>query len=220
MREAADKPAKTRGSLIIGFLTQEMQRRAIRGGLVVDAQLFEVRPFERSLQPTQCFKCQQWGHTQGACRRRDRCAQCAGDHASKDCPKERISCANCGKQHRAWQCRECPSYQAYFQGIQNRRIALYSQAESMRVVSLPQAPQTFPFQNEGWAVVSRKRTRAPSPNLEDTQRRLGRPTHLEQAARDPTQQRLEFSQGNVSNSQASSAESASFVEVRMTQDES
>jgi hypothetical protein len=220
MREADDKPAKTRGSLIIGLPTQEMQRRAIRGGLVVDAQLFEVRPFERSLQPTQCFKCQQWGHTQGACGRRERCAQCAGDHATRNCPRERVSCANCGKQHRAWQRRECPSYQAYFQGIQNRRIALYFQAESMRAVSPSQALQTFPSQNEGWAVISRKRTRAPSPNLEDTQRRSGRPTHLEQAARDPTQQRLGFSQRNASDSQASSTESASVVEVSMTQDES
>jgi hypothetical protein len=220
MREAGDRPAKTRGSLIIGLPTQEMQRRAIRGGLVVDAQLFEVRPFERSLQATQCFKCQQWGHTQGACGRRERCVQCAGDHASRDCPRERVSCVNCGKQHRAWQRRECPSYQAYFQGIQNRRIALYAQAESMRVVFPAQAPQTFPFQNEGWAVVSRKRTRALSPNLEDIQRRSGRPTHLEQAARDPTQQRLAFSQRNAFDSQAPCTESAPAAEVSMTQDES
>jgi hypothetical protein len=30
-------PGKTRGSLIVGFHTQEMQRRAIRGGLIIDA---------------------------------------------------------------------------------------------------------------------------------------------------------------------------------------
>jgi hypothetical protein len=52
VREADDKPAKTRGSLIIRLPTQEIQRRAIRGGLMVDAQLFEVRPFKRSLQAT------------------------------------------------------------------------------------------------------------------------------------------------------------------------
>jgi hypothetical protein len=45
-RGAGDKPAKTRGSLIIGFPSQEMQRRALRGGLVIEAQLFETRPFE------------------------------------------------------------------------------------------------------------------------------------------------------------------------------
>lgn len=36
-RGAGDKPAKTQGSLIIGFLSQEMQRRALRGGLVIEA---------------------------------------------------------------------------------------------------------------------------------------------------------------------------------------
>ncbi len=63
MRSAEDKPAKTSGSLIVGFPTQEMQRRVIRGGLVVNAQLFEVRPFERGLQAAKCLKCQQQGHT-------------------------------------------------------------------------------------------------------------------------------------------------------------
>jgi hypothetical protein len=101
-----------------------------------------------------------------------------------------------------------------------RALQFQSLAESMRAASPLQAPQTLPFQNEGWAVVSRKRTRAPSLNLEDTQRRSGRPTHLEQAARDPTQQRLGFSQRNASDSQALSTESASVVEVSMTQDES
>ena len=62
-QDAGEKQAKTRGSLLVGFPTQEMQRRAIRGGLVVDAQLLEVRPFERNLLITQCFKCQWWGHT-------------------------------------------------------------------------------------------------------------------------------------------------------------
>jgi hypothetical protein len=49
MRNIDHKPAKTRKSLIVGLLTQKMQRRAIRGRLIIDAQLFEVRPFERSL---------------------------------------------------------------------------------------------------------------------------------------------------------------------------
>jgi hypothetical protein len=52
VRDTDHKPAKTRRSLIVGLPTQEMQRRAIRGGLIIDAQLFEVRPFERSLQAT------------------------------------------------------------------------------------------------------------------------------------------------------------------------
>jgi hypothetical protein len=227
MREAGEKPAKTRGSLIVGFSTQEMQRQAVRGGLVIDAQLFETRLFERELQATQCFNCQQWGHTQRACGKRARCAQCAGDHASKDCPTDRVSCVNCGKQHRAYQRRECTSFQAYFQGIQYRRVALYSQAISIRAAvnstGGPERRQTLPTHptlGEGWAIVSRKRGRVMSPTLEDTQRRLGRPTYIEQAARDPAQQRLGFSQSSASVSQATSMETTPTVEVSMTQDES
>ena len=59
-----------------------------------------------------------------------------------------------------------------------------------------------------------------SPTLEDTQRRLGRPTYIEQAARDPAQQRLGFSQSSASVSQAISMETTPTVEVSMTQDES
>jgi hypothetical protein len=223
MQEAGGKPSKTRGSLIIGFSTQEMQRQAIRGGLVVNAQLFEVRPFERSLLVTQCFKCQQWGHTQSACGKRVKCAQCAGDHATKDCPRERISCVNCGKRHRAWQQRECSSFQTYFQAIQNRRTALYTQAVNIRTAltgprgneSQIQTPQA-----DGWTTISRKRNRVFSPNLEDTQRRLGRPTYIEQAARDPGQQRLDFGQGGATSSQTprTGPATAPIAEVEMTQD--
>ena len=151
VRNAGGKPAKTRGSLIIGVPTQEIQRRAIRGGVIINAQLFDVRPFEKGLQATRCFKCQEWGHTQGACGKRARCGQCAGQHETNECPKERVSCANCGKQHRAWQGQVCPAYQAYFQGIQVKRIALYAQAESIRATAAPPVllPQTFPFQSEG-----------------------------------------------------------------------
>jgi hypothetical protein len=43
-----------------------------------------------------------------------------------------------------------------------------------------------------WTEVSRKRTRAHTPEERDIQRRVGRPTYVEQASRDPRQQRLGF----------------------------
>jgi len=227
-QQQADKgPVKTRGTLIIGFQTQAMQRRAISGGLVIDAQLFNARPFEKALLAAQCFKCQRWGHTRFACGKPAKCGQCAGDHSSGDCPGLRVSCVNCGKNHRAWERRICPSFQTYFQGIQSRRIALQAQVSSTGTASnstldLGTRPvtQTQPAQTEGWAIISRKRTRVSSPSVEETQRRLGRPTHLEQAARDPSQQRIGFSQGAASASQEQSAETAPLIEVNMSQDES
>lgn len=101
---------KTRGSLIVGFPTQNMQRRAIQGGLVVQDQAFEVRQFERGAVIQQCFKCQRWGHTQRACGGRIQCGQCAGPHQSQSCPEERVSCANCGKKHKAWERSICPTF--------------------------------------------------------------------------------------------------------------
>jgi hypothetical protein len=203
-RPVGNKPEKTRGSLLVGFPTQEMQRRAIRGGLVVDAQLFETRPFERGLLIKQCFKCYQWGHTQQACGKDTRCGQCSGAHDTRKCTTERVSCANCGKPHRAWQRTECPGFQKYYQGIQSRRVALYAQAQSIRssfgkpqMESRGLAGDSQAPTGSEWTIVPRKRNRALSPSQRDTQRRQGRPTYLEQAARDVTQQRLGFSQDFV-----------------------
>jgi hypothetical protein len=58
-----------------------------------------------------------------------------------------------------------------------------------------------------------------SPAQDDTQRRVGRPTYLEQAGRDPTQQRLGFSQGAASASQVNNTGGIDSVEANMTQDE-
>lgn len=216
---------KTRGSLVIGFPTQDMQRRAIQGGLVMGAQLYEVRPFERSLQIQQCFRCNQWGHTQGICAKKAKCGQCAGDHDTDKCPKERVSCVNCGKAHRAWQRRECKTFQAYYTGIQNRRIALYTQATRMRSAAPQRAPAIQDFPSMGWTTVGRKRTRGASPAPEDTQRRQGRPSHIEQAARASGQSRLAFGIGEpveISSSapaaQAMSTPSAE-IDLTMTQNE-
>ena len=224
-QDADSKPAKTRGSLLVGFPTQEMQRRAIRGGLIIDAQLFDVRPFERNLLITQCFKCQQWGHTQKACSKQVRCAQCAGSHNTKDCPKERVSCVNCGKRHRTWQRKECPAFQAYYQGIQGRRTALYAQAYSLRTAfekaTMEDRWSTSNSQTsgDGWSVPSRKRTRPPSPTPKDTQRRLGRPTYIEQAGRDTSQQRLGFSLDLATASQTESIEPAPSQGMDLSQNE-
>jgi hypothetical protein len=68
-------------------------------------------------------------------------------------------------------------------------------------------------------VISRKRNRGVSPPQDDSQRRLGRPTHLEQAARDPTQSRLWFDKGPASASQGPSIETPPIEELEMILDE-
>ncbi len=162
-----------------------MQRTAVRGGLVIDSQIYEARPFDRNLIAAQCFRCQQWGHTQNACGRQVRCGQCTGAYETRTCSKDSASCANCGKRHRAWQRRECPSFQAYFQDIQRRRAALYKQTYNIRSTSPASSNGGAPLDasTQAWTTITRKRQRGVSPAGEETQRRAGRPTYVEQAAR-------------------------------------
>ena len=43
---------KIRGSFIIGILTEEIRRTIIKGGIVINTQLFEARPFEIAFRKT------------------------------------------------------------------------------------------------------------------------------------------------------------------------
>ena len=169
MREAG----KQRGSLIIGVSSEEMRRTAIKGGIVIDAQLFEARFFETAFRKTQCYKCQQWGHTQAACVKPARCGNCAGPHNTRDCPGERISCANCGDGHKTWNLDRCRAYQRYHEAIQRRRAE--AQIQATRIRDAGDKHTTGPEGN--WTIV-RKRPRDPSPKSL-APHRIGHPTLLE-----------------------------------------
>src|ERR1700712_1025450 len=194
LREAG----KQRGTLLLGFQTQEMRRKAIQGGLVIGAELFEARQFDKSIRETQCFKCLQWGHTQHACVKPARCARCAGPHGYKECARkegEPLACANCGKRHQAWQRRNCTAYQTYHDSIQRRRIEMLAQTYSIRT-----ARKAQPTLADGWTRVTNKRAREESPK-ESQPRRIGRPTGIEQAAKDPSQARIVFAGSSHEGSQ-------------------
>ena len=193
---------KERGSLIVGFPTQDMQRRAIQGGLVVQAQVYEVRQFERAAQVVQCFKCQQWGHSQNACGKQVKCGQCAGAHQSRECTTDRVSCSNCGKKHRTWEKRECPTFQVYHQGVERKRIALLAQSARIRAAG---PSLGIPLDNLSWTQISRKRPNL-TPAADEPRRRIGRPTNAEQASRQASRQasqaRLGFTSGLFAEEQA------------------
>jgi hypothetical protein len=199
---------KPRGSLLVGLATEEMRRIAVQGGLVINAQLYDVRLFERSLTKTQCYNCQQWGHTQIACVKKARCARCAGPHQTRDCKEKRVSCANCGKGHSAWQMRQCGSYQRYHEDIQRKRVTLQAQTTRIRAAS-PKHYQQPLEQGSGWTTISRKRGREDSPRGE-VQRRVGRPSNIEQAARDPNQGRISLT---ARPSQASSTQGGMDIDT-------
>lgn len=65
-------------------------------------QRIKVERQMRRILPTQCFRCQQFGHSKNYCRRPFVCLKCAGAHPSTECSQTRIPnpiCANCGKGH-------------------------------------------------------------------------------------------------------------------------
>ena len=201
----SENVVKTRGSLIVGFPTQDMQRRAIRGGLIINAQLFDARLFERGLLPARYFQCQQWGHMQKAYGQQARYRRCVGVYNTRKCPRERVSCTNCGGHHQAWQARVCPSYQRYYQGLQQRRVALYAQVTNIRSPSLASQGGSSLGGSDGQTAVSRKRVRAPSPTLADTQRRIRQLTFQERAVRDIAQQQIVFQASVILASQVQSS---------------
>jgi hypothetical protein len=123
---------RKRGTIIISLLTQALQTEVTRKGLVIGAEWFEARLYSHSLEMKRCFKCQGWGHTQGGCGKQERCGECAGNHTSRDCPKERILCVNCGKNHRAWQIRICSTFQAYLEETKKRRVEMVMRTAAAR----------------------------------------------------------------------------------------
>ena len=83
-------------------------------GVVLDAQIFNCKPYSGELQIMQCFNCHAYGHLAKAYTQRTRCGFCSKDtHEEGDthCPERRTNtpcCSNCGGLHIAWDQR-CPA---------------------------------------------------------------------------------------------------------------
>nr|CAH7725385.1 unnamed protein product [Callosobruchus chinensis] len=63
-----------------------------------------VEALRRKTGPGQCYRCQQFGHSQLCCRGAVRCVRCAGAHRPSECQvptSEPAKCANCGGPHPA-----------------------------------------------------------------------------------------------------------------------
>lgn len=66
----------------------------------------------KSTGPTQCFRCQGFGHSSNHCGHNPRCIKCGENHPTQTCPKPRdiaAKCCNCGGEHTA-NYRGCPFY--------------------------------------------------------------------------------------------------------------
>jgi len=76
------------------------------------------RPDKERKKPTQCYRCQVWGHSASNCNRKPRCVKCNMTHDIGKCA--RLSreqegspiCCNCGKQHPA-NSTDCEAYKRF-----------------------------------------------------------------------------------------------------------
>lgn len=71
-----------------------------------------VEAMNKKLGPSQCHRCQKFGHSQACCRAVARCVKCAQTHLTKDCTKSRdipAKCCNCQGAHPA-NYKGCPAY--------------------------------------------------------------------------------------------------------------
>ena len=186
---------KTRGTLIINLPTQEMQAEIACKGIVIDSLWYEARLYHRAVQVRQCFKCQQWGHTQSACGREERCGWCADTHETKECPKDKgARCVNCGKEHKAWQRTACKTFQVYLEATRTRQAQLHQVTATLRGNAYEEK-ELSTTGDGGWIVAQRKRPRVPTPMGAPSaqpaaKRSVGRPRGSTNAARDPSQQRI------------------------------
>lgn len=71
--------------------------------------------------PTQCRRCQMYGHGTSHCGRVIRCLKCGGDHSADDCMLQVIKCANCHANHEAND-KSCPNREKYVAIRQNISI--------------------------------------------------------------------------------------------------
>lgn len=89
----------------------------------------------RNSTGTQCFRCQQFGHSARNCNMPARCVKCTESHATSDCPKtdrkEPARCCNCREDHPA-NYRHCSARIAYLQKLHQRK--------ELRRSPQPQAP--------------------------------------------------------------------------------
>ena len=101
-------------NLVIGLPSPQEANKLCSHGLIVDAEVFEVEPYDGNVQPRQCFKCFRFGHIAKFCTAAARCGHCgATAHADGEeaCPARQgqipPKCLLCSQQHPAWS-RDCP----------------------------------------------------------------------------------------------------------------
>jgi hypothetical protein len=193
---------KTRGSLILGVASEAEQKSIVQGGVVIGGEYYAARFFESALVYKQCFRCGRWGHKQGACVRKPACLQCAGPHDTRTCKEDRVLYRNCGKGHRAWQREPYLVFQQYREAVTRRRATLLVASEACRSPNWHPASRAPEIAQVHVETQGRKRAAISEAN-EAPRRGVGRPRHIEVAAREASQSRLVFGRARPTESDES-----------------
>lgn len=101
-----------------------------------------VEPKRKPNAPSQCYRCQRFGHTQRFCAMNERCVRCTKNHGSRSCDiipqdnKEKVSasCVNCGNEGHPASYRGCPKYKEYISGA--KRITNKTNAAEKKVTNI------------------------------------------------------------------------------------
>ena len=81
----------------------------LQRGITIRDMYLPVQEFVTLRKPTQCFRCQEFGHISTSCTKKQKCGKCASDHSTKDCNSLTIQCANCDAGHNS-SSTKCPVF--------------------------------------------------------------------------------------------------------------
>lgn len=97
-------------------------------------QSVRIEKAVRQAEPTQCHRCQQFGHSKNGCNQQFICLKCACHHDWRQCNKpanQAPRCANCGEGHPA-NYRGCKAYKAALAAIKKQQNKQHRQRNNNR----------------------------------------------------------------------------------------
>lgn len=100
--------------------------------------------------PTQCRRCQMYGHGTSHCNKIVKCLKCGGSHSTDSCTELTIKCANCGEPHEAnfENCVKRTQYIAIRENmVISRKISNLSSKSTSKALTISQLAKHNSIQN-------------------------------------------------------------------------
>ena len=93
-------------SLVVWMRSPEVANQIIRQEIALESDIKTVERYNVETRIQQCYKCQDYGHNTYGCKNKQRCAYCAEDHRSAECPNTKIEakwrCGACNGKYKAF----------------------------------------------------------------------------------------------------------------------